>query len=590
MITTQTWVGYAARSYEVIKRSLLNRLGVIAPEISDHSEQNPFIILVSQFSGVAEVIHLYLDAIAREAFIGTARRYASVVKLSRLVDYSIKARISSTADLLFVLVDSNTQLPVVSTANILIPRGTLIYPLNSTVAFRSIRDTTLPIGYASVYVAVEQYTQVLSEIIGTTSSASAANQSFTLSNSYVHGSLKVVISGVTWSLYNSFALMGPTTKGVVVEIDENRQANLVFGDGVNGEIPPNTETIFIDYKTSEGASGNLPPQTITELQSIIATPTNTELTVNNPDYSSNGADFETIDEIRDRAPRSTRTLGRGVTYQDYVDLAMLVPGVGAAEVKYCCGKYVDVYVVPNSRGSATTALVNKVKQDMDCKVMITTKLDVKPAGNSRVYIKAKIIGKPLAAEGDIYNQVVNKWDEKFGYGTLEINRRVSITDIIAETEQLSLVDTLEIQEIRIEPYARPILNTTAILNIAFNLLPHTTLRMPYKLIYKQGLNEFQIYKNGGYLQNIAPGAPFTDGSLIGFTINVGVYTDNDTWEFTINPSFPEIFPETIIEVKDFSSPVIDIEPFINNETVRGIFGELTIEEQGSSSACMPSCS
>ena len=590
MNLTQQWVGYAARSYEVIKRSLLSRLGSIAPEISDHSETNPFIILVSMFSGVAETIHLYIDSIAKETYIGTARRYSSIVKLVKLIDYNIKARVPASVDILFTLVDINTLLPVPSTTNLLIPKNTEVSPQNSSIVFLTTKDVILPIGYSNIHIPAEQYVNVTGEIIGTTSSSAAENQAFQLDSQYVHNSLKITINSESWPLYSSFGLMGPTTKGAVIVIDEDKRAFLTFGDGVNGEIPPNTATVYIDYKTTEGTSGNLPPGTINTLLSTIPTVTGTSLQITNPDYSSNGSDFETIEEIRKRGPLSLRTLDRAVTYQDYVDLAELVPGVGAAEVRYCCGKYVDVYIVPNSRGSATTALVNKVKQDMDCKVMLTTKLDVKPAGNSRVWIKAKIIGKPLANATDVYNQVINKWDSEFGYGNLKINKRVSMTDIIAITEQLSLVDTIEIEEIRVEPYARPVNNTSVILNISFNLLPHTTLRLPYKLVYKSSLDEFQIYKNGIYLQNIAVGAPFTDGSLVGFTISTGVYSDNDTWEFTIHPSFPEIFPQTIIEIKDFSSPVIDIDPFVNESTPRDIYGDLEITEQGSSSSCMPSCS
>ena len=51
MKLTQNWVGYLDRSYEQIKRSCLKRLGTIAPEISDHSESNPFIIILPMFSG-----------------------------------------------------------------------------------------------------------------------------------------------------------------------------------------------------------------------------------------------------------------------------------------------------------------------------------------------------------------------------------------------------------------------------------------------------------------------------------------------------------------------------------------------------------
>ena len=589
MTLTQTWVGYAARSYEVIKRSLLDRLGGLAPEINDHSESNPLIILISQFAGVAEVIHLYLDAIAREAYIGTARRYESVVKLAQLVDYQVQARNPASVDLLFTLVNSSGDPVPAPAMGIIIAKGTEVRAANEGLTFRTTREVKMLAGNSHVYAPAEQFEEVNGDVIGTTSGVGLQNQAFDLSDRYVHESLRITIAGEDWPLYKSFGQMDSTTKGAVVVINQDRLASLVFGDGTYGQVPPNSENILGNYRVSDGATGNLPPGNINELLSTITTPGSTTLTVTNPDYSSGGQDFEGIEDVRKRAPLSIRTLDRAVTYQDYVDLAELVPGVGAAEVQYCCGKYVDVFIVPNSRGAASQALVAKVKQSMDCKVMLTTKLDVKPAGNSRVYIKATIIGKPLAKEDDIREQVYNAWDENFGYDNLKINRRVSITDIIAVTEQLSLVDTIEIEEIRVEPYARPSAGTSEILDITWNLLPHTTVRLPYKLIYKTGIGKFQFYKNGLFVTNIDPGVPYTDGSLVGFTLN-GTYNDNATWEFQIHPSFPDIFPTTIIEIKDFSAAVIDIDPFVNDETVREIFGDVTIEETAASSACMPSCS
>lgn len=589
MTLTQTWVGYVDRSYEQIKKSLLSRITVQAPEITDHSESNPLIIIVSMFAGVAEVIHLYLDAIAREAFLGTARKYASVVKLVKLIDYNIKARSTATVDELFFLVDGSGN-PITHTEAITVPKGLIVYPINSNIPFRLLEDVVIPPGYTSRYGRMEQFTQVLGEGIGVTSATSDPSQSFLLSPKYVHNSLVVTINGENWPLYNSFGLMGPTTKGAVVQVLENAEAVVVFGDGVNGAIPPAAQNIFADYKDTEGLLGNLPPNSLTEIQTAIILPTGVNLKATNGDYSSGGANFQNIDQIRDLAPRSLRTLDRAVTYQDYIDIAMQVPGVGAAEAKYCCGKYVDVYIAPNSPGTATTALISKVQQYMDCRVMVTTIADVKPSGTSRVWIKATIIGKPLFTEAQVKNQVITALDDNFGIGTVEINRRVSITDIITVLEQLSMVDTVEIEELRIEPYARPIEETNNILNITFTQLPNSTTREIYKLVYKTATNDFELYKNGVYVDQVAISVPYNDAGIIGFTVNPGVYDDNDSFEFVVFPSYPEIFPTTLILVNDYSAPIIEVSPFIDEDTERTIFSDLTIEVTGQSSSCLPPCS
>ena len=99
MALKNQWVGYISRGYEQIKKSLLSRLGETNPEITDHSESNILVIIIDMFSGIGEQLNYYIDNMARESFISTARRYSSIVKLTRLIDYRIKAAIPASVDL-----------------------------------------------------------------------------------------------------------------------------------------------------------------------------------------------------------------------------------------------------------------------------------------------------------------------------------------------------------------------------------------------------------------------------------------------------------------------------------------------------------
>jgi hypothetical protein len=44
------WVNYFDRSYSQIKSSVLYRLGISNPEIKDHSEGNPLVMIISIFA------------------------------------------------------------------------------------------------------------------------------------------------------------------------------------------------------------------------------------------------------------------------------------------------------------------------------------------------------------------------------------------------------------------------------------------------------------------------------------------------------------------------------------------------------------
>ena len=99
-ILKNPWLDVFSRSYQSIKSQLVQNMRTKLPEVTDYSEGNIFIILLSMWSSVAEVIHYYLDNMARETFFISARRYSSLVKHSKLVDYHIKAAIPASTDVL----------------------------------------------------------------------------------------------------------------------------------------------------------------------------------------------------------------------------------------------------------------------------------------------------------------------------------------------------------------------------------------------------------------------------------------------------------------------------------------------------------
>ncbi len=78
MALDNPWVGYITRSYQQIKDSLLSRMVTNNPEITDHSESNILVIIIGMFAGIAEMLGYYIDNMAREAFIATARKFTSM--------------------------------------------------------------------------------------------------------------------------------------------------------------------------------------------------------------------------------------------------------------------------------------------------------------------------------------------------------------------------------------------------------------------------------------------------------------------------------------------------------------------------------
>ena len=106
-IINNPWLNTLQRSYNDIKVNLLNKVNLMVQDsvnplltseedknkraITDTTEGNIFTLLISMFSGIAEVIHYYIDSMARETFFITARRYTSLQKHCKMLDYHIKS-------------------------------------------------------------------------------------------------------------------------------------------------------------------------------------------------------------------------------------------------------------------------------------------------------------------------------------------------------------------------------------------------------------------------------------------------------------------------------------------------------------------
>ena len=95
---------------------------------------------------------------------------------------------------------------------------------------------------------------------------------------------------------------------------------ITFGDGRRGIVPPEAKNSVVakSYRIGGGAIGNVNAGTLTSLGRALAY---IESTVN-PLPATGGADRETIDEAKNRAPYTIKSRDRAVTTEDYEMLAL----------------------------------------------------------------------------------------------------------------------------------------------------------------------------------------------------------------------------------------------------------------------------
>lgn len=474
MPTKNPWLTPFQRSFNSIKDKLKTEMRAKLPEVTDMSEGNIFIILISQFSAIAEVLHYYIDNMARETFFTTARRYSSLYKHAKLVDYHIKSAYPSSVDL--TIYRSGDQ-PVET--SLTIPVDTL-FTSNDGKQWVSYKTITWLRGTYSVKVPVVQKEPI--GITGSINLGTITDQDVVIylgdlpsDRKYVEGSMVLTIDGEPWTLVDTFAYSISTDKVYKVEVDEYGKPYITFGDGRFGQKPNLNGQVLGFWYITYGSLGNLPEASFTQVPNIISSVQNDAMVYNNFP-ASGGTDYEDFNMLKEHVPLSIKTLGVAITKEDYEAKAMLVPGVDKAYCNYICGRYVEIYITPDGGGEASQALIESTEQALAKSKVITTAIRVLAAHGAKVYVDVVVWGKKSFNREDISNQIKQALITRYNYNTSEVNQPVRLSDIYALIDNQTMVDYIKINKLYLLGYpapvnsirAQPELNITAFNQNRFN--------------------------------------------------------------------------------------------------------------------------
>jgi hypothetical protein len=82
-------IDYLAKDYAAFRSLMLDRLSLIAPDWTERAAADAGVALVELLAYLADELSYRQDAVATEAYLGTARRRTSLRRLARLVDYTV---------------------------------------------------------------------------------------------------------------------------------------------------------------------------------------------------------------------------------------------------------------------------------------------------------------------------------------------------------------------------------------------------------------------------------------------------------------------------------------------------------------------
>lgn len=470
-------IDYSSRDYASVRADLIAAIPSYLPEWTNRSETDFGITLIELFAYQADMLSYYTDRIANEAFITTAVQRASVLSLAAMLDYrpaglgaaraALSFGISANAPGFTVTIPARTQVstrgelgadPVIFETDVAV---TIAKGATGSVAAtegRSVsEDATNPVGISNGF----------------------ADQAFTLYHtSVIDGSLTVYVdedgtgpaARLPWRFVDHLIDGSSDERVYSTFTNEDGVVYILFGDNVNGRIPVTGSVITAEYRTGVGQRGNVGAHSLTEIVSTIVGVDS----VTNPNNAVGGADVESIESIRRRAPRSLTTLDRAVTLADYETLALKVSGVALAKAH--AGVYTSVllYIAPSGGGAPPASLKNNVQNYLVDKKMAGTTITV----GEPTYTPVNIIVSPLHVLPQ-YNRsqtetaVRNRLGALFALSEVDFGFRVTLSAVYKAINEIEGVDyavlfalhvgvTASLGDVLLEPHQIPVLGNLSI--------------------------------------------------------------------------------------------------------------------------------
>jgi len=312
---------YSDRDFDSLRARMQNLVQGVFPTWTAFEVANFGNILVELFAFVGDTLGFYLDNQGRESRIVSVTQRKNMIALAKLLTYTPTSARAATADVDLTLAE-------VPANDVILPAGLIVRTtdLGDAVEFQLPANATIVAGSNPPTVsALVGNSKGKTDIFPSTS---LPNQVISLNGiPYIDDTANISATDGVYTEVVNFLDSTSTDKHFIVVVDQQDQAEIRFGNGVNGAIPQGTITIL--YKIGGGERGNVAAGSITIVEGtyldVLSNPVT--VTVGNSTAASGGADRQGIESIRQLAPASLRVLNRTVAREDYEINSLLLPEV-----------------------------------------------------------------------------------------------------------------------------------------------------------------------------------------------------------------------------------------------------------------------
>jgi len=233
-----------------------------------------------------------------------------------------------------------------------------------------------------------------------------------------------------------------------------------------GLAPTNT-TLTVRYLVGGGTAANVPANTITSIDAVTTTATDTTyestITFNNEVPAEGGRDGDTAEEIRENSFRAFSEQKRAVTLQDYTVRALsLPPKFGSISKAFVTqdlatnANYsvldknplaLSLYVLANDYNThlinASQGLKNNLKTYLSQYMLITDAIDIKDAFIVNIGVKFEIVTLPNYASRDVLLECNLALRDYFDIRKWSINQPINLSPVYTLLDRIKGVQTVK---------------------------------------------------------------------------------------------------------------------------------------------------
>jgi|TARA_B100000085_G_scaffold39732_1_gene32882 hypothetical protein len=233
-----------------------------------------------------------------------------------------------------------------------------------------------------------------------------------------------------------------------------------------GLAPTNT-TLTVRYLVGGGTAANVPANTITSIDAVTTTATDTTyestITFNNEVPAEGGRDGDTAEEIRENSFRAFSEQKRAVTLQDYTVRALsLPPKFGSISKAFVTqdlatnANYsvldknplaLSLYVLANDYNThlinASQGLKNNLKTYLSQYMLITDAIDIKDAFIVNIGVKFEIVTLPNYASRDVLLECNLALQDYFDIRKWSINQPINLSPVYTLLDRIKGVQTVK---------------------------------------------------------------------------------------------------------------------------------------------------